>query len=402
MTNPLLHPFTAPTQTEFVTVVGGHGSTIVDDAGNEYIDAMASLWYMNVGHGRQEMVDAITAQASKLATYHTFSPFSNQPAEQLASKIAALSPYERPRVFLACSGSEAVDSAMKLARIAQREAGHPERQLIISREHGYHGTNFGGTSAQGIPVNQDGFGPLVGDVVQAPAANVESIAQIFEQNPGRVAAVLTEPLQGAGGVFPPADGYLESLRRLCDAHGAYLIFDEVICGFGRLGQWFGAQYYGVTPDFITFAKAVSSGYMPVGGVIVGDAPRAALEANDGFVLRHGYTYSGHPIAAAAALEAIAIQEREGLVARATTIGRRLSAGLQALLDDGAVTAVRGAGAVWAVGLDESRDAPTVRNRVLDHGVVVRPLGNALSMCPPLVITDAEIDRVVDALATVLR
>jgi len=397
----LLHPFTAPTRSDFIKVVGGRGSTIVDDKGNEYIDAMASLWYMNIGHGRQEMVDAIVAQAGKIASYHTFAPFSNEPAERLADKIAELSPFSRPRVFFGSSGSEAVDSAMKLARIAQREAGHPERQLIISREHGYHGTNFGGTSAQGIAVNQEGFGPLVGDVVQAPASNVESIAQIFDQHPGRVAAVLTEPLQGAGGVFPPPEGYLQALRRLCDANGAYLIFDEVICGFGRLGEWFGAQFYDLNPDFITFAKAVTSGYLPLGGVIIGDAPRAALEANEGFSLKHGYTYSGHPLATAAGLEAIAIQEREGLVARAAHIGERLSAGLSSLAADGVVAEVRGAIAVWAIELDPAHDAQAVRDRVLDHGVIVRPLGNSLAMCPPLVITDEEIDRVVDALAAAL-
>lgn len=397
-----LHPFTAPTQTDFIRIVGGEGSTIWDDRGNRYIDAMASLWYMNVGHGRREMIEAITAQATRLASYHTFSPFTNLPAEQLADEIAALSPFDDGRVFLASSGSEAVDSAMKLARIAQREAGHPERQLIVSREHGYHGTNYGGTSAQGIPVNQDGFGPLVGDVVQVPAGNVEAIAQLFEQHAGRVAAVLTEPVQGAGGVFPPPEGYLSSLRTLCDTHGAYLILDEVICGFGRLGQWFGAQHYGVTPDFITFAKAVSSGYVPLGGVIVGDAPASALCNDPGFVLKHGYTYSGHPIAAAAGLEAIAIQKREGLVQRAASIGARLSAGLESLAADGLLTEVRGVGAIWAVGLDESFDAPTVRDRVLEEGVVVRPLGSSLAMCPPLVITDDEVDRIVDAIAAALR
>ncbi len=175
----------------------------------------------------------------------------------------------------------------------------------------------------------------------------------------------------------------------------------MICGFGRLGTWFGAQYYGVTPDLITFAKAVSSGYVPLGGVVVGPAPRAALEANDGFFLRHGYTYSGHPLAAAAGLEAIAIQRRDGLLDRATEIGRRLHAGLDALRSDGLVVGVRGAGAVWAVELPEGREAPATRNEALRAGVIFRPLGNALAMCPPLVITDEQIDRMIDVLADVL-
>jgi adenosylmethionine-8-amino-7-oxononanoate aminotransferase len=290
---------------------------------------------------------------------------------------------------------------MKLARIAQREAGHPERTLIISREHGYHGTNFGGTSAQGIPANRDGWGPLVGDVVNVPGDDLEAITRVFETEGERVAAVLSEPLQGAGGVYPPPEGYLEGLRRLCDRHGAFLILDEVICGFGRLGTWFGAQHYGVTPDLITFAKAVTSGYVPLSGVIVGPAVRDALEAEEGFVLRHGYTYSGHPLAAAAGLAALDIQTREGLVERANDIGKRLSEGLRALLSDGLVTEVRGDGAVWAVALDERHDAGEVRNRVLDRGVVLRPLGDALAMCPPLVIDDDQIDRIVDVLAETL-
>ncbi len=397
-----LHPFSPPRKTEFINIVGGEGAQIWDDRGNRYIDGMAGLWYMNVGHGHPDMIAAIADQAASLASYHTFDPFTNEPSEALAAKIASLSPFDRARVFLGSSGSEAVDTAMKMARIAQREAGHPERTLIISREHGYHGTNFGGTSAQGIAPNREGWGPLVGDVVQVPGNDIEAVGRLFAERGEQIAAVLTEPLQGAGGVFPPPEGYLESLRRMCDEHGAFLIFDEVICGFGRLGTWFGAQFFGVTPDIITFAKAVSSGYVPLGGVVAGPEVCDALESAEGFVFRHGYTYSGHPLAARAGLTAIGIQERDGLVERARHVGERLSAGLRALHSDGLVAEVRGEGAVWAVGLDEGRDAPTVRNAMLERGVIVRPLGNSLAMCPPLVITDADTDRIVDVMAEVLR
>ncbi len=397
-----LHPFSPPRKTEFINIVGGEGAQIWDDRGNRYIDGMAGLWYMNVGHGHPDMIAAIADQAASLASYHTFDPFTNEPSEALATKIVGLSPFDRARVFLGSSGSEAVDTAMKMARIAQREAGHPERTLIISREHGYHGTNFGGTSAQGIAPNREGWGPLVGDVVQVPGNDIEAVGRLFAERGEQIAAVLTEPLQGAGGVFPPPEGYLASLRRMCDEHGAFLIFDEVICGFGRLGTWFGAQFFGVTPDIITFAKAVSSGYVPLGGVIAGPKVCDALESAEGFVFRHGYTYSGHPLAARAGLTAIGIQEREGLVERARHVGERLSAGLRALHSDGLVAEVRGEGAVWAVGLDEGRDAPTVRNAMLERGVIVRPLGNSLAMCPPLVITDADTDRIVDVMAEVLR
>jgi putrescine---pyruvate transaminase len=396
-----LHPFSPPRMTEFLTIVGGEGAEIWDTEGNRYIDGMASLWYMNVGHGHPRMIEAITAQAKALASYHTFAPFSNLPAERLADTIVQLSPFDRARVFLTSSGSEAVDSAMKIARVAQREAGRPHKTMIVSREHGYHGTNFGGTSAQGIPVNREGFGELVGNVVNVQGPDIEPMARLFAEHGDEIAAVLSEPLQGAGGVFPPPEGYLEGLRALCDEHDAFLILDEVITGFGRLGTWFGAQRYGVTPDLITFAKAVSSGYIPLGGVIVGPAVSDALTANEGFALKHGYTYSGHPIAAAAGSQALAIQEDEGLLDRVPLIERRLGEGLRALLGDGLVTEVRGERAVWAVELPAGRDVMKDRDSVLAEGVIVRPLGNALVMCPPLVITEGQVDRIVDALATVL-
>lgn len=403
MSSSFLHPFAAPRRSEFVSIVGGQGSEIWDDRGKRYIDGMAGLWYMNIGYGRQEMADAIGAEVARMGPYHTFERFTVPATEELAELIVELSPYERARVFFASGGSDAVDTAMKLARIAQREAGHPERTIILSREQGYHGTHFGGTSAQGLPLNREGWGELVGDVINLPGRDIEVMTRAFAEHEGRIGAVLAEPLQGAGGVFPPPDGYLAGLRRLCDEHGAYLIFDEVITGFGRLGTWFGAQYYEVNPDMITFAKAVTSGYVPLGGVICGPAVSDALEANEGFILRHGYTYSGHPVAAAAGLAALEIQRKEDLLARVPAIGRRLSGGLEALRGDGLVNEVRGAGAVWGIGLDESVAAIDVRDAAMEQGVILRHLPlNSISFCPPLVITDAQIDRIVDVLAAVLR
>jgi adenosylmethionine-8-amino-7-oxononanoate aminotransferase len=319
----------------------------------------------------------------------------------LADSILGLSPFDRGRVFLTTGGSESVDSSMKIARIAQREAGRPEKTMIVSREHGYHGTNFGGTSAQGIAANREGFGELVGNVVNVEGPDIEPMARLFAEKGDEIAAVISEPLQGAGGVFPPPEGYLEGLRALCDQYDAFLILDEVITGFGRLGSWFGAQHYGVTPDMMTFAKASSSGYIPLGGVIVGPTVTDALTANEGFALKHGYTYSGHPIAAAAGSAAIAIQQDEGLLERVPMIERRLGDGLQALRGDGLVAEVRGTGAVWAVQLPDGRDVMKDRDAVLSEGVIVRPIGSSLVMCPPLVITESQIDRIVDALATVL-
>ena len=223
------------------------------------------------------------------------------------------------------------------------------------------------------------------------------MARLFAEQGDRVAAVITEPVQGAGGVRPPVTGYLEGLRRLCDQHGAFLIMDEVICGFGRLGHWFGSEHYGIRPDLITFAKGVSSGYVPIGGVVVGSAVRQPLEADETFMLRHGHTYSGHATACAAAMAALDITEADGLLERAGHVGDRLSEGLVSLAADGVLAEVRGDVAVWAAGLPPDRDAIAVRDHMLDLGVITRAIGtDTLSFCPPLVIADSEIDRIVDA------
>jgi len=403
MPSSFLHPFTMPRKDEFITIASGHDAVVVDDEGNEYIDGMASLWYCNVGHGREEIADAIAAQATTLAAYHTFDPFTNAPTEQAAAKIAELSPFDEARVFFGSSGSEAVDTAMKIARIAHREAGHPEKQIIISRERGYHGTNYGGTSIQGIAPNREGFGQLVPDIINVVADDDEAMKRIFAEHGDEIAAVITEPIQGAGGVWPPPEGYLSHLRDLCDSYGAFLIHDEVITGFGRTGEWFASQLYGVTPDMIIFAKGVTSGYVPLSGVIVGPAVMAGLNTNDGFILRTGYTFSGHPLGCVTALKCIEIQEREGLLARATEIGIRLSTGLKALRDEGLLSDVRGEGAVWGISVPDGVDVVATRDALLAKGIIIRPIPpKHLTLCPPLVITDAQINEIVDGIGEVLR
>ena len=403
MASAFLHPFAKPTKSDFITLVRGQGAVVYDDRGNEYVDGMASLWYCAAGHGRSDIADAIGRQARTLAAYSTFDPFTNAPAEQLAEVLVDIAPMADSRVFFTSSGSEAVDTAMKLSRLAHIQAGHPERTLIISRQRGYHGTAYGGTSAQGIAPNREGYAPYVGDVVQVPADDVEALASLMSERASTIAAVLVEPLQGAGGVFPPSEGYLESVRRLCDQHGAHLIYDEVISGFGRLGHWFAAHRYGVRPDMVTFAKAVTSGYQPLGGVFVGPMVRDALERDPNFFLRTGFTYSGHPTACAAALANLDIMKREGLVQRATTVGRRLSEGLASLAADGTVASVRGDGAVWAVGHHPGIDAFAVRDAMLERGVITRAIGaDTNAFCPPLMIADAQVDRIVDALADSMK
>jgi adenosylmethionine-8-amino-7-oxononanoate aminotransferase len=398
---PFLHPYAKPTRpdAQYRSIVRGEGARVWDRDGNEYVDGMASLWYANVGYGRREIADAVAAQMRDIASFHCFEPFSNPPAEAVAAKIASLSPITDARVFLTSSGSEAVDSAMKLARVAHVRAGHPERTIIVSRGRAYHGVTYGGLTAQGLPANQEGFGPLVPDVENLPPDDLEAMAAFMAEHGDRVAAIMTEPVQGAGGVYPPPEGYLAGLRRLADQHGAYLIFDEVICGFGRLGEWFGALHFDVVPDLITFAKAVTSGYVPLGGVIVGTAVRAPLEADPDWMLRHGHTYSGHPTACAAALANLDIIASEDLLARATHVGHRLFDGFDALARDGLLASTRHAVAVGAAITPDDVDAVQVRDRLLDQGVITRAVNaTTLTWCPPLVITDEEIDRVVDTLA----
>ena len=402
MPGRLLNSFAKPSSESFINIVRGDMARLWDDAGNEYIDAIGSLWYCQIGHGRNEMANAIAAQVSTLETYSTFDPFTNPLADAVAEKVASLSPLPDARVFLCGSGSESIDTAMKLARVAQIQAGHPERSVIITRDRGYHGTNYGGTSAQGLPLNKVGYGTLLEGVIQVDADNIEDMARAVEENKGKLAAIIAEPVQGAGGVWPSSTEYLAQLRRICDDNGAFLIFDEVITGFGRLGTWFGAQYYGVTPDMITFAKGVTSGYQPLGGVITNGAVNNALLADPAFFLRTGYTYSGHATVCAAALKNLEIMERENLLERATHVGARIEDGLRALTNDGTLTGYRGAGAIWAGKLPDGIDATAVRDAMIKRGVIARAIPGVIAFCPPLVMTDDELNTVLDVFASVVQ
>ena len=404
MTVPtFLHPFASPARPSdgYVSIVSGSGAVVTDGAGNDYIDAMASLWYANVGYGREDMAAAIAEQITKIAGFHAFTSWTNPVADTLAETIAGLSAHEDPRVFFCSSGSEAVESAMKLARAAQTQAGHPERTVIISRSRGYHGVGYGGTSVSGLPPNQAGFGPFLGDVMNVDPDDLGKMEAALEERKGEVAAIITEPVQGAAGVFPPMSGYLEGLRELCDRHGVYLIFDEVITGFGRLGTWFAAQYFGVTPDLTTFAKAVTSGYQPLAGVIVSEKVRSAIEADPDFVFRHGFTYSGHPAACAAGIENLAIIGRESLLGRVGVIEDKLGTAFRAMAGDGRLTDARGTGGMWAIGVPTGTHEADLAAALLERGVISRAVPNSLTFCPPLVITDDQLDTVVSAVDEVI-
>lgn len=398
-----LHPFAKPAAATFTPIVRGQGARLWTADGTELVDAMASLWYCQIGHGRGEIADAVAEQIRAIAAYSCFEPFTNEPADRLAEMIVERYGDPQARVFFTGSGSESVDTAIKLARLTHQLAGQHDRTVVISRDRGYHGTNLGGTSAQGIAPNRQGWGPLVPEIIQVPADDSEAMSVAAAQAGDRLAAILTEPVQGAGGVHVPPPGYLEAARATADRHGALLIFDEVITGFGRLGTWFASQHFGVRPDLTTFAKGVTSGYQPLGGVVVGPAVRAAIEADPDFVLRTGYTYSGHPAACAAGVRNLQVLDDEQLLDRVHVFGPRLQAGLEALAADGQIADVRGMAGVWAAQLRPDQDAPTVRQRMFDDGVITRAIGtDTCTFCPPLVATDDDIDRIVDALAAATR
>ena len=397
MTSALLHPFSKPSSDNFRTLVRSEGVRVWDDEGNEYIDGLGSLWYCQVGHNRAELVQAITNQLQTLSSYHTFAPMGSQISDQAAERIRSVSPFPDGRVFLCSSGSESVDSAIKIMRKVAILRGEPQRQIIIRRSRGYHGVNVGGTTLQGIPANREGWGDLLPKVLEIDPTNIESAASIFKEHGQNIAGVVTEAVQGAGGVFPPPDGFLEGLRRLCDDNGSLLVFDEVITGFGRTGNWFASDTYNVKPDLITFAKGVTSGYQPMGGVLVNRAVCDLFEEDPDFIFMHGYTYSGHPAACAAAIANIDLIEKEGLVERAKHIGKRISQGLEALKSDGLLSEVRGVGAIWAGQIEgaTTEQGLAVRDKMTEKGVICRAINGALAFCPPLIIEDQDIDHMID-------
>jgi adenosylmethionine-8-amino-7-oxononanoate aminotransferase len=307
-------------------------------------------------------------------------------------------------VYFTCGGSEAIDSAIKLVRAGHKAAGDGGRMVFLSRHYSYHGVMLGGTSAGGIPANRDPFGTLLPDFYQVERDSLDAMRDaVAYHGAERIAAIVAEPVIGAGGVFPPPPGYLEGLRELCDSCGALLVFDEVITGFGRLGSWFASHHYGVTPDVMTFAKAVTSGYQPLGGVVVGRRLREWFEADPSYLLAHGGTYTGHPTCCAAGVANIELLRAEGLVQRAADAGRRLRAGLEGLRGHAGVADVRGEGLMQAIGLNAPLTAGLFTEALLERGVIGRALAyaNSVAFSPPLIISDAEIDELVAATGAVL-
>ncbi|MGL6279341.1 MAG: aspartate aminotransferase family protein, partial [Gaiella sp.] len=325
----------------------GEGAYVWDVGGRRYLDAAASLWYCNVGHGRREIAEAIVAQLARLEAYHVFGDVANGPALELAEALADRAPQAGSKVFLTSGGADSIDTAAKLARLWHALRGDAGRTHLISREHAYHGTHGIATSILGMPY-REGFGELVAEtsrVAWDDAAALE--AEIERLGAERVAAFVFEPVIGAGGVLLPPPGYLDAVVEICARHGVLTIADAVIGGFGRVGGWFGVERFGLEPDLIVFAKGVTSGYLPLGGVIASPRVAEPFWATPGRSFAHGTTYSGHPTCCAAALANLAILERERLVERAFELEDPFHGALRALEAHPLVGEVRGGIGVMA-------------------------------------------------------
>jgi putrescine aminotransferase len=425
-----LHPFTdhgALRARGARVMVRGDGIYLWDSENNKVIDGMSGLWCVNVGYGRASITDAVTRQMQVLPFYNSFFNTTNVPAVKLAARLAELAPERFEHVFFTSSGSEANDTALRMVWRYWQIMGQPQRQLVISRRNAYHGSTVAGASlggmagmhAQGalpIPgihhIEQPNFAELGRGMGEAEFGLVAARwleEKILELGPERVAAFIGEPVQGAGGVIIPPATYWPEIQRICDRYGILLVSDEVICGFGRLGTWFGCELMGTRPDLIPFAKGVTSGYVPLGGVLVGSRVADALIERGGD-FNHGFTYSGHPVACAAALENLRILQEEGLVERvAQETGPWLKAAFGTLAAHPLVGHAETCGLTAGLNLVRRKGATAhdceafpgelavgmlCRGHMFDNGVIMRAVGDRMIVAPPLVMTTAQIDEMV--------
>jgi adenosylmethionine-8-amino-7-oxononanoate aminotransferase len=377
----------------------GRGAHVWDVEGTRYLDATASLWYCNVGYGRSEIAEAVAKQIEELPAYSAFGDLSNLPAAALAERVSSIAPVHDSKVFFTSGGSDSVETATKMARRYWQLVGKPEREVLIKREHAYHGMHTAGTSLSGIPANAAGYGELLGGIAEVPWDDAGALGDAIDRiGRERVAAFFCEPVIGAGGVFPPPEAYLSDVRRICRDTGVLFVADEVITGFGRCGAWFGSSRWGLEPDLLTCAKGITSGYLPMGAVLVSPWVAEPFWSHGAGMFRHGYTYSGHAAVAAAALANIGIIEREDLCARALVLEKELTEALAPLANHPLVEEVRsGVGVLAAVQLSHARIErdPKLPGRAAraarDGGVLTRALASgALQVSPPLVVGDAEL------------
>lgn len=402
-------------------LVEGKGCIVRDIDGKEYIDGLAGLWLVNVGHGRAEIGEAMARQATTLA-YASSTQATTIPAIQLATRLAELTPGDLATAFFCSGGSEAVESAIKIARQYHYHRGEPKRQKVIGRRGSYHGGTYAAMSVSGTrPVSDPYHSPFMPGVLHAsppycyrcdfrqtfPACDLlcaDQIGQLIEyENPKTVAAVIAEPISASNGIVIPPDGYWQRLRAICDRHGVLLITDEVINGFGRTGRMFASEHWGLVGDIMTMAKGLSSGYAPIGAVMCRPHVMAAFEGDN--KLSHLLTYGGHAVACAAALANLDILEREGLVANSARMGARLLKGLDALRHHPTVGDVRGLGLIAGVELvkdkatrekfaNEGEEMKVLGEALQERGLLTRAAG-VISLSPPLCITEAEVDRIVE-------
>lgn len=407
----LWHPFAdmAHVAGRELVIARGAGAWLEDEDGRRYLDAAAGLWYCNVGHGREELADVAAAQMRELATYSTFGAYANRPALALADRLAEIAPVEDAAVFLTTGGSDAVETAAKLARRYWRLRDAPERTVLVARSEAYHGMNAYGTTLAGIAPNADGWGPLVADVVHVPHDDASALEALLAEHGDRIAAFIGEPIVGAGGVLPPAPGYWEHVQRACTAHDVLLIADEVVTGYGRTGPWFASERYGIRPDMVTSAKGLTSGYLPLGAVLCGARVRDVLWAPDAGAFRHGYTYSGHATACAVALRNLEIIEREDLRGRVRALEPVLGEALGTLRESPLVDEVRVAGLLAGIQLsaDARERQPGLADRLVaelqQDGVLVRALvGHSLQISPPFVISEEDIALLAERIGAALR
>jgi L-2,4-diaminobutyrate transaminase len=427
----VFHPFTALAEHEAdggpAMIVSGSGCRLYGSDGREYLDAMAGLWCVNVGYSRPEMAEALAEQASRLPYYHAFSSMATDQPARLAERVLDLVGHSMSKVFFGNSGSDANDTQMKLVWLYNNLLGRPRKKKIISRLRGYHGVTIASASLTGLPAMHADFDlplPMVRHI-RAPyrlweaqlgesdaafsarlAAELEAL--IIAEDPGTVAAFIAEPVQAAGGVIVPPAGYFEAIGEVLDRHDVLMIADEVVTGFGRLGEWFGSDMLGIRPDLMTVAKGITSGYLPLSACLVSERVWDVLSDPAAGPFQHGYTYSAHPLAAAAAMANLDIIESEDLVARAGRQGETLRAALaQAFSDHPIVGEVRGMGLVAAVEFVAERDPATrfdpalrvaarITRECLDRGVITRalPAADTISFSPPFVVSDDEIDTMV--------
>ncbi|MCO6188383.1 aspartate aminotransferase family protein [Rhizobium sp. L1K21] len=428
-TNMRLHEADGP-----VVIARGEGIHVYDESGKEYIEGLAGLWSVALGFSEKRLADAAYKQMLQLPYYHTFSSKSHEPSIRLADKLVEMTPDNLSRVFFTSSGSEANDTIVKMVWFMNNALGRPKKKKFLSRIKGYHGITVASGSLTGLPINHRDFDlPAIpvrhltcphfyrfgeeGEDESAFTARLlaELEAVIAEEGADTIAAFIGEPLIAAGGVLPPPAGYWEGVEKICRANDILIVADEVICGFGRLGTPFGAQKYNFTPDIMTTSKQITSSYMPLAAVIFSDAIYQAIADNTAKIgnFGHGFTASGHPVATAVALENLAIIEERDLIGNAARLEAKFQAGLRSFADHPLVGEARGTGLIGALELvadkptkklfDKPGAAGAIANKIgHEEGLIFRSIGDTLALCPPLIVTESDVDEIMRRMGNALE